>query len=563
VNVPMPSTVWQQYPSANWQPLEPPPGRQSDRRWHFLSPLAAICAVQGALSLTLVWSNTAFADEAYYLWAGHLEIAHWLHGASVPQAMLDGNLSGSPLIYPPIGALADGLGGLPAARILSLIFMVGATILLYLTASRLFGRVAAIAASALWIASEPVIRLAFATYDPLSVFMTALSAWLILQAAHRRHRAMHVVAAAASLALANATAYSGVVIDPVLIVFAFLVWLPHMRSRQALGCTAWFTAGCAVFFVLVMSVSRSWAGIIFTVLNRSIADYQSSTLIISDVWKYSGLITVMAVVSAIAAVAGEKWLFSLPIVLLACATFVVPIAQIHDATAVSMDKHLAYGLWFGTMAAGYGFSRLTRTLSTNRRSLMALCCVIALIYPVVDGWEKAWGVYHSWANATSFIHEFMPIAAQSKGPFFVPAAQGHEDHVAEYYLPQGADWARWDNPGLELDLANAQQSSLKSYYMQQLRKYNYGAIALFYQTTFSNTKLPSNIILSPHSSNAYDQLLSLVGANSHEPGLSALTLALEEDSQYRLVTVGPYNTQISFTSYYYGVYAIWQKKEKK
>ena len=563
MNALRPSTTWQQYPSANWQPLEQPSPRQRRRCWRFLHPLTAICAVQALLSLTLVWSNTAFADEAYYLWAGHLEIAHWLHGTSVPQTMLDGNLSGSPLIYPPIGAIADGIGGLAAARILSLIFMVGATILLYLTASRLFGNVAAIAASALWIASEPVIRLAFATYDPLSVFLTALSAWLILQAGYRRHRAWHVTAAAASLALANAVAYSGVVIDPVLIMFAFLVWLPRMQSRRALGCTAWFTAGWAVFFVLVMSVSRSWAGIIFTVLNRSIADNQSSILIISDVWRYGGLLMATAIVGAIAAIAGEKWPFALLIVLLACATFVVPAAQVHDTTAVSMDKHLAYGLWLGAMAAGYGFSRLTGALFTNRRSLIALCCVIALIYPVADGWEKAWGVYHSWPNATSFIHAFRPIAALSKGPLLVPAAQGHEDHIAEYYFPQGENWARWDNPGLELDPANVQQSSLKSYYMQQLRKDDYGAIALFYQTTFSNTKLPSNIILSPHSSSTYDELLSLVGANSHEPGLSSLTLALENDSQYQLMAVGPYNTQISFTGYYYGVYVIWQKKAKE
>ena len=45
--------------------------------WH---PLTAICAMQAALSLTLVWSNTAFGDEASYLWVGHLVISHWLHG---------------------------------------------------------------------------------------------------------------------------------------------------------------------------------------------------------------------------------------------------------------------------------------------------------------------------------------------------------------------------------------------------------------------------------------------------------------------------------------------------
>jgi Dolichyl-phosphate-mannose-protein mannosyltransferase len=557
MNASMQSTALQPHPSVSRRPQPP---RQPPGRWRrFLNPLSAICVVQTALSLSLVRSNTAFADEAYYLWSGHLEIAHWLHGTSVPQTMLDGNLSGSPLIYPPIGALADSIGGLVAARILSLIFMVGATILLYLTASRLFGRTAATVASALWIAGEPTIRLAFATYDPLSVLLTALSAWLALQAGYRRHRGALVVAAAASLGLANATAYSSVVIDPVVITFAFLAWLPLMRPRRAACYTAGFIGGWAVFFGLTMTASQSWAGMMFTVLNRRIADFQSNILIISDVWKFSGLILVTAVAGAIVAMAWEKWRRALLVVVLSCATLVVPIAQVNNATAVSLDKHIAYGLLFGSIAAGYGLSRLTFALFENRRPLAALCCVIAFIYPIINGWENAWNVYHSWPNTTAYIKAFRPIAAQSRGPFFVPAAQGHEDHVSEYYLPQGEDWTRWDNPGLELDPANVQRNSLTSYYAQQLRRYDYGAIVLFYKTTFSSAELPGKVILSPHGNSAYDRLLSLVGTNSHEPGLSSLTLALKRDPQYMLMTVGPYNTRVSLTNYHYGFYAIWQK----
>lgn len=36
-------------------------------------PLLAVLAVQAALSLRLVGADTAFQDEALYLWAGHLE----------------------------------------------------------------------------------------------------------------------------------------------------------------------------------------------------------------------------------------------------------------------------------------------------------------------------------------------------------------------------------------------------------------------------------------------------------------------------------------------------------
>ena len=57
------------------------------------------------LSLRLVRADTAFQDEALYLWAGHLEWAHWLHGTAVPPFPY--YFSGAPVIYPPLGALAD------------------------------------------------------------------------------------------------------------------------------------------------------------------------------------------------------------------------------------------------------------------------------------------------------------------------------------------------------------------------------------------------------------------------------------------------------------------------
>jgi hypothetical protein len=104
-------------------------------------PLLAVLAAQSALSLRLAWSNTAFEDEALYLWTGHLEITHLLYHVPIPQAQV--YLSGSPVIYPIAGSIADSYGGLAAARALSLMFMLATTTLLYLTTSRLFGRRAA------------------------------------------------------------------------------------------------------------------------------------------------------------------------------------------------------------------------------------------------------------------------------------------------------------------------------------------------------------------------------------------------------------------------------------
>ena len=43
-------------------------------------PLVVVLVVQAGLSVRLVGADTAFEDEAAYLWAGHLEWSHWLHG---------------------------------------------------------------------------------------------------------------------------------------------------------------------------------------------------------------------------------------------------------------------------------------------------------------------------------------------------------------------------------------------------------------------------------------------------------------------------------------------------
>src|SRR5215475_8992734 len=170
-------------------------------------PVLCVLAVQAVLSLRLVWSNTAFTDEALYLWAGHLEWAHWLHGTPIPP--FPTYFSGAPVIYPPIGAIADSLGGLAAARMLSLCFMLGATALLWATTNRLYGPRAGFVAAGLWAFLAPTLKLGgFATFDAMSLLLIAISAWCAVRAAEVRDFTRWIVPSAAALIAANAVAYS-------------------------------------------------------------------------------------------------------------------------------------------------------------------------------------------------------------------------------------------------------------------------------------------------------------------------------------------------------------------
>ena len=349
-------------PTAVTQPSQ----LASSPRWRLLL-LTVICAVQAALSLTLVWSNTAYIDEADYLWVGRLEIAHWLHGTSWPSAYAYRLFSGSPVFYPPLGALADRIGGLAGARILSLAFMLIATVLLYLTASRLIGRRGALFAAALWAFSEPAMRLAFATFDPLSVLLTALSAWLIVQAGCRRRRGEFVAAAALALALANVTAYSGIVIDPVVIAFAFLAWRTRMSPQQSLSCAAWLTGAWALCFGLLMTFSHSWPGLFSTVFTQNTGGYQGVAPILNEIWGYSGLIIGLAVIGAVVTLQSERRNHAALLGGTCFAAYLV--MQFHDQTSWTIDKHLAYGIWFAAIAAGYTCSKLIRWFPGAERQL--------------------------------------------------------------------------------------------------------------------------------------------------------------------------------------------------
>jgi hypothetical protein len=222
-------------------------GRQLARRPRPLV-LVLVLAVQVALSLRLAWTNTASGEEGGCLSAGRLELAHWLHGMPLPP--LAACPSGAPVIYPVLGALASGLGGLGAARILSLGFMLAATVLLRATAARLYGAAAGFWAGAGWALLAPTIRLgAFATADAMALFLLALAAWLAVGGRDRRDPARWMLAVAAVLLLANATEYATALFDPVVAAGAALVGSASPRGRTAWRRAAFLVSGLIIAII--------------------------------------------------------------------------------------------------------------------------------------------------------------------------------------------------------------------------------------------------------------------------------------------------------------------------
>jgi MFS family permease len=405
-------------------------------------PLVVILAVQTILSFRLVGANTAFQDEALYLWAGHLEWARLLHGTPIPQ--FPSYFSGAPVIYPPIAALADSVGGLAAARALSLVFMLAATTLLWDTAVRLFGRRAAFFAAALFAVLGPTLHLgAFATYDAMALFLLALATWLVIRAGERQDATGWMIAAGGALALANATAYSSALFDPVVLLIAVVTALPRPGGKMAAARAATLLAIVAVILTpgLLLGGSRYLHGISVTTLQRASGN-DSPLTVLAHFWSWTGIIVVAALCGAVIGWVSQPgrpraWLLTL----LALAALLVPAEQASLYTTASLNKHGAMGAWFAAIAAGYAVDRLIATSPAGTmRIVTGGACVVALCFPVTLGASQSRMFATSWPDSSAFVAIFRPLADNSTGRMLV-----EDPSIAEYYLASGSQWQRWSS----------------------------------------------------------------------------------------------------------------------
>jgi hypothetical protein len=360
-------------------------------------PLFAILAIQVALSARLFTSNTASLDESTYLYVGGQELNHWIHGIAVEDYQT--SLSGAPVVYSPLAAIVNAVGGLIAARLLSLCFMLGTTALLYATAKRIAGGRAAVLGAALFVGLAGTQFLgALATHDAMGLFLLALATYLAVGRSDAYNTLTDVAAssviAAFALALANADVYSTALWDPVVVGLAICAPVQAGHPwRYGFGRGLRFAVGTALFIAAGLAVGKVKyiQGIKSTVVARS-ADIegmgQSPSLVFHEAWKWTGVVVVLAAVGALLALIPERTrrsaavrgAFILMIALLAVAAILAPVSQARIGTTVSLDKHVIFGAWFGCVAAGYALSWVLRY-----RALVAVCaCALILVLSALD-----------------------------------------------------------------------------------------------------------------------------------------------------------------------------------
>jgi 4-amino-4-deoxy-L-arabinose transferase-like glycosyltransferase len=416
-------------------------------------PLLAVLGLQIALAIRL--HNTAFEDEALYLYAGHHEIAWLLHHTPTYDNYAT-YFSGAPFLYPVLGAAADGLFGLEGARALSLVFMLGATCCVWGVTRRLYGRPAAACAAALFAVAAPTLFLSrLATYDPMSLFLLAFSLWIVVATARRM--APWVLLAVPPAVLAVGTKYAGLLFVPTIILVAVFVGRYGGRTKgtgeaRRRGWTAAITRGL-LFTVSFGGLVYGWlrllgstyiTGITSTTTNRAsggdsigyilklAAELGLGVAVLGFLGVWADARLARRNGDSRAAVVTRVLLSST----LACTALLAPVYQVHLHTATSLQKHVGFGLLFASPVAGVALAALLRVGARDPRRLFAgLMVCLALTWGAI---VQSTQLYDGWPNSSQMVAD---LKTQVRP--ITDRILAEEDEVPRYYLSDLTEPYQW------------------------------------------------------------------------------------------------------------------------
>jgi hypothetical protein len=399
-------------------------------------PLVCVLVIQAGLSLRLVWSNTAYQDEALYLWAGHREWVHWLHGVAVPD--FASYFSGAPVIYPPLGAVASSIGGLATARILSLGCMLAATALLYAVTKHLFERPAAIAGSVVFAAIGPTQFLgALATFDAPAVMLLALASWFAVRSSHEGGKwggEQWLVCCAVAMALADAAKYTSLLWNPVVIALAVLgpAGTGPRSADRGIRLAGYLAA--LIIPVLFLAGGHSYlAGIMSTTLARPDSTVPMLRVLgVSAGWV--GAVAFLAITGA-AVVTWRRpgWRFTTLAWVLAASVFLAPLGQARIHSTFSLFKHVGFGAWFACIVAGYGLAAAARAIQLRQAEYARAVGVVLVFLLGISGATLSAAHFGAWPDSARMVRGLAPVIERTGCPCLIA-----ENDVVHYYLTKQA-----------------------------------------------------------------------------------------------------------------------------
>jgi 4-amino-4-deoxy-L-arabinose transferase-like glycosyltransferase len=409
------------------------------RRRTRISRLVLLCILilQAALSLHL--HNTAFEDEALYLYSGHMELQNLLHGTAL-QGNYASYFSGAPVLYPVVAGALDEFGGIAAARGLSLVEMLSVTALLYSMTRRLFNERAGLCAALLFSVCESAIFLGhFATYDASCLFLLASAAWITVRTAQSRWPLFLLAVPLAALAVG--VKYAGLLFVPTIALLPALAGWPALGRRVLIYPLAFIGA---VGVLLVGALKLGGANYVAAITSTTTARAQGATpitTILREGAEWGGVIFALAVIGTIAFVwrtrtepgediapPGGRLRRALLGMVLTGTALLAPAYQAHLHTDISFLKHVGFGLFFAAPMAGLGLARL---LGDHFRRPHFPVAVWALALAL--GMVQSQQLFDSWPSSDLFVRTFSGYL-QPNARYLVEVPE-----VAIYYLHERPD----------------------------------------------------------------------------------------------------------------------------
>jgi hypothetical protein len=366
-------------------------------------PLPLILLLQAGVSLVTL-HNTAFQDEGLYLLAGRQILLSWL-GRTPYLEPYGLYFSGYPSFYPVIGGVLDFLGGLEAARLFSLLCMLIVTSCVYFLAKRLFNRKSAVIAAFLFAFQGSALFLGrLATYDAFCLCLLALTIVFCLRAS-RATSARLCLLIGPMLVLIVAAKYAGLLFVPTVLTF-FAWWCWKYKGLEEM-----FVRLVVVLFSLGLSGVVAYAnmdqqvltGLGFTTTNRASMVGASPIPIIEHIALMMGIFFGLALLGLL--LCGRPRL-SIGLLLFGSA-LLAPLYHIYKGEFVSLDKHLAFSMFFLAPLAGFAIASCVGLwLPRSIRLSWAIALLICLL-TVPMGLEQAGILYGDWpssAQLTAFLH---------------------------------------------------------------------------------------------------------------------------------------------------------------
>ena len=372
--------------------------------------LFVVLCIQACLSLRL--HNTAFEDEAQYLYAGHMELEHILHGSAL-QGDYTSFFSGSPVLYPVAAAVLDQVGGLALARALSLVEMLAVTTMAYSIARYLFNERVGLYAAGLYAVTEPVLFMGnFATYDATCLCLLAFAAWIMVYSSRCRWPVFLLAGPVAALAVA--VKYAGLLFVPTIAVLPVLAAWPDRRRRVLLHTLGFLFVVAELLYLALHLGGQSYMTAISSTTTNRAQGTTSDITILKEFAEWGGVVFAVAVIGTIAYVwrvqtepnediapSGGPLRRAVLGVVLTGSALLAPAYQAHLHTDVSFLKHVGFGLFFAAPMAGFGLARLIGDYVRWPHVGVGIWSLALVL-----GMMQSGSLYQAWPDSTPFVQTF-------------------------------------------------------------------------------------------------------------------------------------------------------------